>query len=201
MQSLNFNYQHKHFEKTIQLYGDRAGGQGNFEFAGLAEIEKIQFVLLKGNPQSLQHPADWRRYLRMLHLAHRIHKPVLLWDLPHIKTVSIDNPTSLELRTVINNTRMQLFQLSTPIISVYDETIDFDNVVEEVNWVDGTIVVRSDDKKDSKEEILKQDNLYYVSTRSAIPNKISEIFIEKSGKTKKELVERRLEALHNSENQ
>lgn len=199
MQSLNFNYQHKPFEKTIQLYGDRAGGQGNFEFAGLAEIEKIQFVLLKGNPQSLQQPADWRRYLRLLQLAYRIHKPVLLWNLQFSLNASIENPTSLELGSAINNTRMQLFRLSERIISVYDETMDYENVVEGLSWADVSIVVMSDEERDSKEQILKQDNLYYVSTRSAIPKKITEIFIEKSEKTKEELVERRLEALQNSD--
>lgn len=186
------------FNKTIQLYGDRAGGQGNFEFAGLAEIKNIKFVLLKGNPQSLQQPADWRRFLRLLLLAQRIQKPVLLWNLPFTQNTSIENTTSLALGTAIKNTRVQLLKLTQPIISVYEETMDFDNAVKELNWADGTIIVLSDEEQDKKEEILKQKNLYCVSTTSAIPNKISEILDENLGKTKKELVEKRLDTLQNS---
>ena len=199
MQSLNFNYQHKAFDKTIQLYGDRAGGQGNFEFAGLAEIKNIKFVLLKGNPQSLQQPADWRRFLRLLLLAQRIQKPVLLWNLLLTQNTSIENPTSLALGTAIKNTRVQLLKLTQPIISVYEETMDFDNAVKGLSWADGTIVVLSDEEQDKKEWILKLNNLYCVSTTSAIPNKISEILDENLGKTKNELVEKRLDGLHNSD--
>ena len=186
------------FNKAIQLYGDRAGGQGNFEFAGLAEIKNIKFVLLKGNPHSLQQPADWRRFLRLLLLAQRIQKPVLLWNLPLAQNTSIENPTSLALGTAIKNTRVQLLKLTQPIVAVYEETMDFDNAVQGLSWADGTIVVLSDEERDKKERILKQNNLYCVSTISAIPNKISEILDENLGKTESELVEKRLDGIRNS---
>ena len=196
MQSLNFNYQHKHFDKTIQLYGDRAGGQGNFEFAGLAELQSIKLVLLIGNPQSLEQPADWRRLQRLLHLAKRIHKPVLLWNLPLAQNTSIENPTSLELGTTSKNTKMQLLRLPQPILSVYDETIGLDNQFHRIRWGDETIVVISDQDDDRKEEILRVDNLYLVSKLTDIPKKILELLNEYSKKEVSDLVATRVERVH-----
>lgn len=197
MQTLNFDYKNKLFEKSIQLYGDRAGGQGNFDFAGLAELESMKFVLLIGNLHSLEQPTDWRRFIRLLKLADRIHKPVLLWNLQLIQIASRNNHISLELSNTINNTRMQLLQLSKPVISVFDETIEFDNAVKGLSWSDGTIVISSDEPEDRKGKRVKWNNLYYVDTTSAIPNKISEIMQEHTGKTKKEILERRIEVLQN----
>lgn len=193
MQSLNFNYQHKPFDKTIQLYGDRAGGQGNFEFAGLAELQTEKFVLVIGNPQSLEQPADWRRLQRLLRLAKRIHKPMLLWNLLFTRNDSLETPTSLELGTAIKTTKMQLLRLPQPIISVYDEVIGLDNETYRKRWGDGTIVAISDEENVQKEELLKANNLYLVSKQTDIPKKISELLDEYSKIKVSELVANRLE--------
>lgn len=185
MHSLNFNYQQKPFEKTIQLYGDRAGGQGNFEFAGLAEIQKIQFVVLKGNPQSLQQPADWRRYLRLLHLAQRIHKPVLLWNLPLAENISVEKSTSLDLGTVVKTTKLQLLRLPQPIILVYNEIIDFNDVIQGMRWGDGSIVVKPEKGVPVAAFKPERKKLKVVCKQADIPiqllkmlNEISKISIE-----------------------
>ncbi len=186
--------------KAIQLYGDRAGGQGNFAFAGLAEIQTIKLVLFLGNPQSLEQPADWRRFQRLLHLAQRLHKPVLLWNLPLTQNVSMDNPISLELGTAIKNTKMQLLRLPQPIISVYDETFRVNNKIHNLRWGDETIIVISDEEGDREELIIKQNNLYYVNNQSDIPEKISELLDGYSGKIVSELVAKRLERVCDTEN-
>ena len=180
------------FSKTIQLYGDRAGGQGNFDFAGLAELQTMKFVLLIGNPHSLEQPADWRRFLRLLHLAKRLHKPVLLWNLPFTQNTSVEIPISLELGTAIKNSKMQLLKLPQPIISVYDETNNLDDVIQGMRWGDGAIVV-----KPEKGELLaalnpERQKLKIVCKQADIPVQILELLKEVSMIGSKELVANRL---------
>lgn len=196
MSSLNFDYQHPPFEKTIQLYGDRAGGQGNFEFAGLAELKETQSVLLKGNPLSLEQPPDWRRLLRLINLAQRLEKPILFWNLPIAHAATIKHPTSLALGTAIQNTKMQLLKLPQPIITVFDENFEWKDVIQEIGWADGSVIV-----KPEKEELpalldLKLQNLKTVNKQVDIPKQILELLQEVSKITSKELIANRLESLH-----
>ena len=188
------------FSKTIQLYGDRAGGQGNFDFAGLAELQTMKFVLLIGNLHSLEQPADWRRFLRLLHLAKRLHKPVLLWNLLLTQNESLENPTSLELGTAIKNTKVQLLKLPQPIISVYDDVFGLDNEVVRVGWGDGTIVVSSDEEDVLREQIMEGNNLHIVSKPANLPKKISDLLDEYSRTNISELIAKRLERVQGTEN-
>ncbi len=186
-------------DKTIQLSGDRAGGQGNFDFAGLAELQTIKVVLLKGNPQSLEQPADWRRFHRLLDLAERIQKPVLLWNLLLTQNETLENPKSLELGTTIKITKMQLLKLPQPIISVYDETIGLDDAIQGVRWSDGIVVV-----KPEKEELLaalnsERQKLKIVCEQADIPKMISNLLEDFSRKKVSELVSHRLERVHYTE--
>lgn len=190
----------KSFDKTIQLYGDRAGGQGNFDFAGLAELQTIKVVLLKGNPHSLEQPADWRRFLRLLDLAQRLHKPVLLWNLPLTQNTSIEKLTSLELGTAIKDVRIKLLRLPQPIISVFDDTFSIDNENYILKSVDGIIVVVSDEENDKEEQIIKQNNLSHVNQLSDISKKVSELLDEFSREEVNELFAKRIERLQNTEN-
>ena len=192
MQSLNFSYQQYQLEKTIQLYGDRAGGQGDFDFAGFAQIENAKVILLKGNPQSLQEPADWRRFLRLINLAQRLCKPVVLWNLPPIQNDSLQQPTSLALATAIKNTKMQLLRLPEPIISVYDETSGLDDAIHGMIWGDGVIVV-----KPEKGELLAALNagrqkLKIVCEQADIPIQFLKLLKEVSVISSEELVANRL---------
>lgn len=200
MESLNFNYQLEPFDKTIQLYGDRAGGHGNFDFAGLAELQTMKFVLLIGNPHSLEQPTDWRRFLRLLHLAKRLHKPVLLWNLPFTQNTSVEIPTSLELGTAIKTTKLQLLRLPQPIISVYDDLVELDNEIIRFGLGDGTIIVLSDEGKVQREKIMEGNNLHIVSKPSDLPKKIFDLLDEYSRKKVGELVAKRLERFQDTEN-
>lgn len=200
MESLNFNYQLEPFDKTIQLYGDRAGGQGNFDFAGLAELQTMKFVLVIGNLHSLEQPTDWRRFQRLLHLAKRLHKPVLLWNLLHTQNESLENPTSLELGTAIKTTKLQLLKLPQPIISIYDDVFGVDNEIVRVGWGDGTIIVLSDEEDVLREQIMEGNNLHIVSKPSNLPKKISDLLDEYSRTNIGELIAKRLERVQGTEN-
>ena len=188
------------FSKTIQLYGDRAGGQGNFDFAGLAELQTMKFVLVIGNLHSLEQPTDWRRFLRLLHLAKRLHKPVLLWNLLLTQNESLENPTSLELGTAIKTTKLQLLKLPQPIISVYDDVFGVENEIVRVGWGDGTIIVLSDEEDVLREQIVEGNNLHIVSKPSNLPKKISDLLDEYSRTNIGELIAKRLERVQGIEN-
>lgn len=188
MPSLNFNYEHPPFEKTIQLYGDRAGGQGNFEFAGLAVIDKVKVVLLKGNQQSLEQPADWRRFLRLINLAQRLEKPVLLWNLSIVHVAANQHYTSLALGTAIKDTKLQLLQIPQPIVTFFDETYEWNTAVQELGWADGAVIVRHD----KEEELPALPNLKVVSEQTDISKQILELLQKLSKVPSEELVANRL---------
>lgn len=197
MQSLNFNYQHPPFEKTIQLYGDRAGGQGNFNFAGLAELQDIQVVLLKGNSDSLIQPADWRRFLRLINLAQRLKKPIVLWNLSIVNVTSNQHHTSLTLATAIHDTTLCLLRIPYPIISIFDENHIWMSVVDkELGWMDGKVIVKPDEEIFTEESGLKQENLRIVDTSSEISNQIIDLIKLLSNIDQDILIGDRLESLH-----
>ena len=196
MSSFNFDYQHPPFEKTIQLYGDRTGGQGNFEFAGFAELKETKSVLLKGNPLSLEQPTDWRRLLRLINLAQRLEKPILFWNLPIAHAATIKHPTSLALGTAIQNTKMQLLKLPQPIITVFDENFEWDVTIRELGWADGFVIVKT--KKEDLPVLLdlKLQNLKTVNKQVDIPEQILAVLQDVSKLTSEELIAHRLESLH-----
>ncbi len=197
MQSLNFNYQHPPFEKTIQLYGDRAGGQGNFDFAGLAELRDIQVVLLKGNSDSLIQPADWRRFLRLINLAQRLKKPIVLWNLSIVNVISNQYHTSLALGTAIHDTTLRLLRIPYPIISIFDENYIRMSVVDkELGWMDGKVIVKPDEEIFTEESELKQENLKIVGTSSEISNQIIDLIRLLSNIDQDVLIGNRLESFH-----
>ena len=195
MSSLNFNYQHTPFNKTIQLYGDRTSGQGNFKFAGLAELHGIKLVLLQGNTNSLEQPADWRRFLRLIHLAQRINKPVLLWNIPllHIATTQ---HISLALSTVIQNVRIQLFKLPLPIITVFDENYEFNLAIHEIEWSDGSVIVKDESDKLPNLSNIKGRNLRTADYQTDIVPHILDLLQKFSQIPGEKLVNNRLESLH-----
>ncbi|RKU11679.1 hypothetical protein C6501_12425 [Candidatus Poribacteria bacterium] len=202
MSSLNFNH-HFPFEKTIQLYGDRAGGQGNFEFAGFAQLKEAKIVLLKGNTESLKQPADWRRFLRLINLAQRLQKPLLLWNLPLVHIATIQHPTSLALGNAIQNTKLQLLKLPQPIITFFDGNYEWNELIRELGWADGSIIVKPEDGsiivKPEKEKLsalskLKRQNLKIVREQDDGPQQILDLLQEVSKISREELVVTRLES-------
>lgn len=194
MSSLNFNYEHSPFQKTIQLYGDRAGGQGNFEFAGLADLKEAKVVLLKGNAGSLQQPADWRRFLRLTNLAQRLEKPILLWNLPLVQIATIHHSTSLALGNAIQNTKLQLLKLPQPIITLFNSDYKWNDLIRELGWADGCVIVKPEKEKLSALSKLKRHNLKIVSDQDDIPQQILDLLRKVSKISREELVANRLES-------
>ncbi len=194
MSSLNFDLELPPFEKTIQLYGDRAGGQGNFEFAGFADLKESKVILLKGNAKSLEQPADWRRFLRLTNLAQRLNKPLVLWNLPLIHIATTQHPISLALGTAIQNTKLQLLKLPQPIITVFDGNYNWSNIIiKELGWADGCVIV-----KPEKEELpvfpnLKRENLKITCEKSDISKQILKLLQEVSQINSEELIANRLD--------
>ena len=196
MQSLNFNYQHPHFDKTIQLYGDRVGGQGNFEFAGLAELNNTKVILLHGNPNSLEQPADWRRFQRLINLAQRLKKPVVLWNIHLENAATTQHHTSLALATVIQNTKIQLVKMHLPILAVYDDAYGWDTESGRLGWVDGCIIVRQDKMRMQNLSNSKEHTLEVVCEQNEISEHLKGQLNELSRKPSEELVMDRLQSFN-----
>ncbi len=195
MSELNFNYQHTLFKNTIQLYGDRVGGKGHFDFAGLAEVNETKIILLYGNPQSLEHPADWRRFLRLMNLAKRLNKPIVLWNISIIHAATTQHHTSLALANAIQNTKKQLLSLLQPIITVYDEDYEWHNENGEIGWTDGCVLVKQDKAKFLTAAKVKQQKIEIVSKQIDIPNQIVKLLNEVSEKSEEELLADRFQSL------
>ena len=192
------NSLHLSFNKTIQLYGDRAGGQGDFEFAGFAELKEAKIVLLKGNTESLEQPADWRRFLRLINLAQRLQKPVLLWNLPLVHIATVQHATSLALGNAIQNTKLQLLKLPQPIIAFFDSDYEWNDLIAELGWADGCVIVKSEKEKLSALSKLKRQNLKIVREQDDVPQQILGILQELSKIDREELVVTRLESFSHS---
>ncbi len=183
------------FNKTIQLYGDRSGGQGNFEFAGLAEIQEKKVVLLKGNDESLKNPSDWRRLVRLILLAQRIKKPVLLWNLPLTHMANNQHPIPLVLGAAIQNAKIQLIKLQQPIVKVFDENIEWNDAMQELELGDGVIIVKPEKTNSIPSEKLERKKLKIVSKQTEITNEIINLLQELTTGPIVELVNNRLQTL------
>ncbi|MXV78759.1 hypothetical protein F4X73_13415 [Candidatus Poribacteria bacterium] len=195
MSSLNFNYKHPLFEKTIQLYGDRVGGQGNYEFAGLAELNNTKVILLHGNTNSLEQPADWRRFQRLINLAQRLKKPVVLWNIHLENAATTQHQTSLALATAIQNTKIQLVKMQLPIIAVYDDAYGWDTESGKIGWVDGCIIVKQDKVGIQNHTNSKERTLKGVCKENEISEQIKKLLNELSKKPSEKLVTDRLQSL------
>lgn len=195
MSSLNFDYKHPLFEKTIQLYGDRVGGQGNYEFAGLAVLKQTKVILLHGNPQSLEQPADWRRFQRLINLAQRLKKPVVLWNIHLENAAKTQHNTSLTLATAIQNTKIRLLKMELPIMAVYDDAYGWDTELGRIGWVDRCIIVKQDKVGWHNSVNSKQHTLKVVCEQNEISEQIKELLNELSKKPSEELVMNRLQSL------
>lgn len=196
MSSLNFNYNHNHFTKTIQLYGDRAGGEGNFEFAGLAELQNQKILLVHGNIQSLEETHDWRRLNRLIKLAQRLNLPATFWNLPILQSAAKLYNTSLALGTVISDIQTELLRYPNPIISVFDEDYAWKNSLEEYELVDGLVIVVPNKQKPSELSMLKQNHLKIIHKQEDLQMEILTLLQELSKITIEELINCRLESFN-----
>ena len=131
------------FTQAIALSGDRAGNKGMFQFAGFAWIYDTKAILVQGDVQSLKTPPEWRQLLRLVNLARRLRKPIILWNLPVVHIATEQRKTSLANTQAIQNTELALLKLPHPVISVFDENYDDAYPSPERIWSDGVVVVGS----------------------------------------------------------
>lgn len=129
------------FTHAIKLYGDRSGSKGTFKFAGFAWIQHTKVILVQGDAQSLNSAAGWRCFLRLIALAHRLKKPIVLWNLPVVHIATTQRQTSLDFAQAIQNAELELLKLPHPIITVFDETYELTSAPPELIWNDGVILV------------------------------------------------------------
>ena len=137
------------------LYGDRAGSKGTFGFAGFAWIQDTKVILVQGDAQSLSSAAEWRCFLRLTTLAHRLKKPIILWNLPVVHIATTQRQTSLDFAQAIQNAELELLKLPHPIITVFDETYNLTHTPPELIWNDGVVLVAPSDIQPSELEKVK----------------------------------------------
>ncbi|MCG9126724.1 hypothetical protein JT359_03885 [Candidatus Poribacteria bacterium] len=193
MSNLSFSYTHNQFTKTIQLYGDRAGGQGNFEFAGLVELQSQKILLVHGISQSLEEIHDWRRLSRLIHLAKKLQLPIALWNLPLLQSSIKLHKTSLALSTVIGNVQTEILRFPHPIIAIFDESNDTDIIVKELDLADGFAVVSFDKQTPTEISVIKKDHLKILNKQEDLQMEILNLLNELSKISTEELIKYRID--------
>jgi hypothetical protein len=148
-------YPQPSFTQAIALSGDRAGSKGMFQFAGFAWIWDTKVTLVHGDGQSLKTPPEWRQLLRLINLAYRLRKPIILWNLPVVHIATKQRKTSLAITQSIQNTELALLKLPHPIITVFDENYDGTYPPLEWIWNDGLVLVGSPDTRLAESEKVK----------------------------------------------
>ncbi|MYE89552.1 hypothetical protein F4X33_11215 [Candidatus Poribacteria bacterium] len=104
--------------RFIELYGDRTEGIGDEIHAGLAWIEKTQFVLIARGETTALQPPSWRRVSRLFDFAQQFRRPILLWDVPF--QVDMTGSNTLLHRSAAQSSRLSLLKLTVPIIGVFE---------------------------------------------------------------------------------
>ena len=155
MLSNTAKYPQPPFTQAIELYGDRAGSKGTFKFAGFAWIQRTKAILIQGDAHSLNTAAEWRCLLRLTALAHRLKKPIVLWDLPVTHIAAIQRRTSLACAEAIQKTELELLKLPHPIITVFEGADSVDHTAPELIWNDGRVLVAAPDAQFSEEKKVK----------------------------------------------
>ena len=143
------------FTQAIALSGDRTGSKGAFHFAGFAWIYDTKVTFVQGDAQSLKTPQEWRQLLRLISLARRLKKPIILWNLPVIHIATKQRRTSLAATQAIQNVELALLKLPHPIITVFDETYDGIYPSWGPMWNDGVVCVGSSGVQFSEAEKVK----------------------------------------------
>lgn len=179
------------FTQAIQLYGDRAGSKGTFKFAGFAWIQHTKVILVQGDAQSLNSAAEWRCLLRLTALAHRLKKPILLWNLPVTHIATIQRRTSLACAHVIQKTELELLRLPHPIITVFKEADNLEHAAPEIVWNDGSVLITAPDAQFSEQKKMK-----IAQHPTDIAPAILELLRQAEAVPATELIKNRRESLH-----
>ncbi len=127
-------------DKFIELYGDRTGEMGDGIHGGLAWIGDTRFMLLASRSDDLGSAGDWRRLSRLAGLAGHLRRPVLLWDLPLQVSPSKLDGDPLLINETIQNSRLTLLKVRTPIISVFERRFPL-LLGSELAMVEGAVIV------------------------------------------------------------
>ena len=179
------------FTQAIQLYGDRSGSKGTFKFAGFAWIQNTKVILVQGNEQSLNSVSEWRCLLRLIALAHRLKKPIVLWNLPVTYIAKIQRKANLACAQAIQRTELELLRLPYPVITVYDRANHTDHDPRELIWNDGVVLVALPDAQSSEQERVK-----IAAQPTDIAPAILELLSQAETIPATELVKNRRESLH-----
>ena len=155
MSSNTAKYPQPPFTQAIELYGDRVGSKGTFKFAGFAWIQHTKVILIQGDAHSLNSAAEWRCLLRLTALAHRLKKPIVLWDLPIAHIAAIQRRTSLACAEAIQKTELELLRLPHPIITVFDGADNVDRAAPELIWNDGSVLIAASDTQFAEKKKTK----------------------------------------------
>ena len=178
------------FTQAIALSGDRAGSKGAFQFAGFAWIYDTKVTFVQGDRQSLKTPQGWRQLLRLINLARRLKKPIILWNLPIIHIATKQRKTSLADTQAIQNVELALLKLPHPIIAVFDETYDVAYSPGELIWSDGVVCIGSPDIRSAASEKVK-----IAQRPTEIASAILELLSQAAAVPTIELIENRSAAL------
>lgn len=191
MSSNTPKYPQPPFTQAIQLYGDRAGSKGTFKFAGFAWIQHTKVILVRGDVHSLNSAAEWRCLLRLTALAHRLKKPILLWNIPVRHIAAIQRRTSLACAHVIQKTELELLRLPHPIITVFEGTDNVLHAAPEIIWNDGSVLITAPDAQFSEQKKVK-----IAQHPTDIAPAILELLGQAEAVPATELIKNRRESLH-----
>lgn len=190
MSSNTAKYPQPPFTQAIELYGDRAGSKGTFEFAGFAWIQRTKVILIQGDAHSLNNAAEWRCLLRLTALAHRLKKPIVLWDLPIAHIAAIQRRTSLACAEVIQKTELELLKLPHPIITVFDGADHVDYAAPELIWNDASVFIAAADT-----QFAEKNKFKIAQHPTDIAPAILELLSQAEAVPATELIKNRREAL------
>ena len=174
------------FTQAIALSGDRVGSKGTFRFAGFTWIYDMRVIYVQGDTQSLKTPQGWRQLLRLINLARRLKKPIILWNLPVVHIATQQRKTSLANTQAIQNVELALLKLPYPIITVFDETCH----TREPPWNEGVVLVGSPDVQPAESEKVKR-----VQRPTEIASAILELLCQAEAVSSIELIENRSKSL------
>lgn len=191
MSSNTPKYPQPPFTQAIELYGDRAGSKGNFKFAGFAWIQHTKVILVQGDAHSLNSAAEWRCLLRLTALAHRLKKPILLWNIPVRHIAAIQRRTSLACAHVIQKTELELLRLPHPIITVFEGAHNVHHAAPEIIWNDGSVLITAPDAQFSEQKKIK-----IAQHPTDIAPAILELLGQAEAVPATELIKNRRESLH-----
>ena len=178
------------FTQAIELYGDRTGSKGTFKFAGFAWIHHTKLILIQGDACSLNRTAQWRCLRRLTALAHRLKKPIVLWDLPIAHIAAGQRRTSLARAEAIQKTELELLKLPHPIITVFESPNSVDQTLPELIWNDGSVLIAASDAQFSERKKVK-----IAQHRTDIAPAILELLRQAEAVPTTELIENRRESL------